>query len=447
MLTRITIILVLCLALSQAKVRIIGPKNLESILQGQEISFALAYFGTVPYGKSLIGQAFLAKPIDGCSYIEPIRTQNQGAFPFFLVMRRSDDKCDAVTQARWAEHAGARVAIIVDDRPENIESVMLRDDGVGTAISIPTIMIPKSEGEHIINQLTSSPSTSVTMSIKFDIGQSDKVRYDIWLSSSNMNSIRFLQRFNKFHRLLEGKAEAHPHYVTFFCFACEMEGFRNPNPNCLSGGRYCASDPDGKGPGTGANVVMEDLRQLCIYQQNPEKWWQYITGFEGPCLNFINSDCSNSIMAKVGIDKAQIEDCMKQSFEGANPNIDDNKILREERERYLKTGVPFYPSIQINNVLYRGNLEPVEHVFDALCASFTHTPEICVNYYNPPVGPKVDYWIIILVVTVILAIFLYCMIFVYKKIVRREMMRQMDSQVSTMVSQYYAMKSTPKAEA
>jgi len=32
----------------------------------------------------------------------------------------------------------------------------------------------------------------------------------------------------------------------------------------VSGGRYCAPDPDGAGVLSGRDIVMEDLRQLCI---------------------------------------------------------------------------------------------------------------------------------------------------------------------------------------
>lgn len=53
-----------------------------------------------------------------------------------------------------------------------------------------------------------------------------------------------------------------PKYVLWYCLACKLDKYKghSDNPNCVSHGRYCAPDPDGKGPATGKNVVIEDLR-------------------------------------------------------------------------------------------------------------------------------------------------------------------------------------------
>ena len=37
------------------------------------------------------------------------------------------------------------------------------------------------------------------------------------------------------------------------------------HPDCFSGGRYCAPDPDMAGPRSGKDIVEEDLRQMCIF--------------------------------------------------------------------------------------------------------------------------------------------------------------------------------------
>ena len=60
----------------------------------------------------------------------------------------------------------------------------------------------------------------------------------------------------------------------------------------------------------------------------------------------------------------EILKCYEESFiteSNSEPDwqIDDNKILSEMREEYLKTNVVFWPSITINSMLYKGNLEPL----------------------------------------------------------------------------------------
>lgn len=48
------------------------------------------------------------------------------------------------------------------------------------------------------------------------------------------------------------------------------------NENCLGSGRYCASDPDGFHIGTGAHIVGEALREICIFKHFPQVWFDYM---------------------------------------------------------------------------------------------------------------------------------------------------------------------------
>ena len=58
----------------------------------------------------------------------------------------------------------------------------------------------------------------------------------------------------------------------------------NCSTQCISGGLYCSIDPDGDlfSGVSGANVVEENLRQLCVYSVEataaPDdfawRWWQ-----------------------------------------------------------------------------------------------------------------------------------------------------------------------------
>lgn len=68
-----------------------------------------------------------------------------------------------------------------------------------------------------------------------------------------------------------------PHYVLWTCGQCRKGGYVEDNKDCVSGGRYCAPDPDLEGPLTGRMVVQENLRQICIAKQTEklpsEKLW------------------------------------------------------------------------------------------------------------------------------------------------------------------------------
>lgn len=59
---------------------------------------------------------------------------------------------------------------------------------------------------------------------------------------------------------MKENVDFNPRYVQSECEACKKLNWSISNDDCLSGGRYCATDPDGTGPLLGRDVVFEDLR-------------------------------------------------------------------------------------------------------------------------------------------------------------------------------------------
>jgi hypothetical protein len=51
------------------------------------------------------------------------------------------------------ENIGVAVAIIVDDSEEDIENVIMSDDGTGGGIRIPSMLIGKTDGKKLIDYL------------------------------------------------------------------------------------------------------------------------------------------------------------------------------------------------------------------------------------------------------------------------------------------------------
>lgn len=48
--------------------------------------------------------------------------------------------CSFVTKVRNAERARASLAVVIDDRQEDIKNVIMGDDGTGTGIRIPSMI-------------------------------------------------------------------------------------------------------------------------------------------------------------------------------------------------------------------------------------------------------------------------------------------------------------------
>ena len=75
-------------------------------------------------------------------------TPTVGESPFILVKKGS---CSITQKVRNIEEAGGHVAIIVDDKDENVEELFLADNGHKGNISILAIIISQTDGNKIIN--------------------------------------------------------------------------------------------------------------------------------------------------------------------------------------------------------------------------------------------------------------------------------------------------------
>lgn len=58
--------------------------------------------------------------------------------------------CTFVNKVRNAERAGASLLVVVDSKVENVTNVIMGDDGTGTGIRIPSMLIGKTDGEMLI---------------------------------------------------------------------------------------------------------------------------------------------------------------------------------------------------------------------------------------------------------------------------------------------------------
>ena len=68
---------------------------------------------------------------------------------------------------------------------------------------------------------------------------------------------------------------------------------------------------------------------------------------------------------------AETEACVKRSFTSKNWNSKtvSNLIIDDEIKYWKSYGSGIYPSIVINNITYRGQIDPLS-VFNAICAGF-----------------------------------------------------------------------------
>ena len=59
-------------------------------------------------------------------------------------------KCSFVTKVRNAERAGTSLWVVADHQQEDVKNVIMGDDGTGTGIRIPSMLIGKAQGKILI---------------------------------------------------------------------------------------------------------------------------------------------------------------------------------------------------------------------------------------------------------------------------------------------------------
>lgn len=138
--------------------------------------------------------------------------------PFFLVER---GECSFVKKVRNLENIGVSVAIVIDDTDEEIENVIMSDEGNGGGIRIPSMIISKNDGKKLVDYiLRSTPEerkqTAVAAYFKLD-RPDNRVEYDIFYSSGNDKALDFIDDFAPTDVKLGDHVLMTPRIVTWSC--------------------------------------------------------------------------------------------------------------------------------------------------------------------------------------------------------------------------------------
>ncbi len=136
-----------------------------------------------------------------------------------VIVDRGD--CTFVTKVRNIEKLGVKMAIIVDDKEENSEFLIMADDGSGHSINIPSYIVRKKEGD-IIKQYAKKEDGAVYVKAELEIAHPDnRVEYELWYSSSldlNFDLVRDLQAYQG---ALSKEALFTPRIFTYSCKYCD----------------------------------------------------------------------------------------------------------------------------------------------------------------------------------------------------------------------------------
>jgi hypothetical protein len=123
----------------------------------------------------------------------------------------------------------------------------------------------------------------------------------------------------------------------------------------------------------GLPEAQEDLRQLCIQKNYPQKFWDYLESFNTRCYSLSQNSsslnaCWRNTTAGLGMDTAAIETCATGS--------DGLGMLMEDEKNANQDGATASPTLFINGMKYSGARTP-EAYKQAICTSFDTAPPEC----------------------------------------------------------------------
>lgn len=372
-----------------------------------------ALFGVPPYGGSIAQNVYYADS-DLCdSNVDthkgfPSRTKGSDGKmdawtpPYILMLDRGG--CTFVQKARNAQRSGAAGVIIADNTClcSDLECVelsdqttcetsepIMADDGSGSDISIPSFLMFKKDADAVKAELRADHPVQIEMVWALP-NPDDRVEYDLWTVPTDPVSRDFLKNFKDVAVKLGKSAYFSPHMYIYDGIKSHCQGNDGVNMCynlCTNNGRYCATDPDNdldKGI-SGADVVKESLRRLCIWKHYGvddgigKEWWNYVAEFMSRCSTpdyFMNEDCVKDAYKHSGVDGTNIERCMNDS--GGLTKDAANAFLDLEIATQTERGVVVLPTAFVNTAAIRGALT-VTNIFTAICAGFSDgtKPLIC----------------------------------------------------------------------
>jgi hypothetical protein len=140
------------------------------------IKASYANFGFVPYGHTMSGHLYYDNVADDfCTEIDEDslifsnelkaleqdeRKERKGNIvtPFMIAARGG---CTFVTKVSNMEEVGVAVGIVVDDAAEDVDDIIMSDDGSGAGIRIPSMLISKKDGDKLLDFLKTATPTEL----------------------------------------------------------------------------------------------------------------------------------------------------------------------------------------------------------------------------------------------------------------------------------------------
>jgi hypothetical protein len=265
-----------------------------------------ALFGDSPEGSSVIGRLYYPNVTTGANSTTGCSMGSYAGIPDGSVVLVDRGSCAFSLKVLNAQRAGAVGVIVADNTwlcgldvdecsdyacrgcPWGVQvtpscSCDLRfmgDDGSGASVSIPSMLIGQSDGEVVKSRLASGEGVLVSMVWDLPVS-SGAVEMSLFTHAEDANAQAYRSAFEPYLPYLlgggAGAVEASPitprlaftpHFYIYDGAKLGCGTVFDCSTQCVNNQLYCSMDPDGdiNAGISGAMVVTENLRQICVWQ-------------------------------------------------------------------------------------------------------------------------------------------------------------------------------------
>ena len=421
-------------------VHIWEPASLRNLYTAKPLEYAIANFGTVPYGHTIYGTVFKATPIDACSALAPLDwDKNKGTMILFV----ERGNCHFAEKVLNAQKIGAGLVFIGDTTDEDVKKIMPveRTEELISKIRIPSILINKEDAINFRRALEEGKDKSITLAVNFQlVKRTDKSNIKMILQTDDYRSYEAVSALKGYYKPFHQYMDLTFHYKVFKNLPLVFD----PS-NCVEmDGLYCALNTSGK---TDSNLLGETLRQICLFNDDFEKYAHYMESVRKGCFENDQSIVDNFKACTAKVYKSEYDEKKRTELDNCTDLKGDRtkELLEANNEKIKYNLINYSPLIFINGYFYKGNYKDSNHLMESFCNSFETPPGDCTKL--DAFQQYVDYssqGILIFIVKSLLFAFFFMLVgitvfyLLYRKRMRSKFDLELNNKINEALAKYYA---------
>ena len=457
------ILIISILSFIKSNLVVIGPSELISRYYNKPIEVV---FGKLSDTSNFYvhGEVFLENKTqshDACSELEFLSAnmnQNEYVENFKILLAYNGD-CSVIQKARNAQNAGASMLLLINNNDEDIKNVLLEDDGSGNDIKIPIGLISLTNGRIMQNYMESNPKSRVMVEINFqEKTAKKKVEFKFFFSSSELKAYELINNITQYSEKFSNQFEFIPIYVIH-----QSPSYDPQKPsrqlNCVTKGKYCYFPKQSTIIQDGQRILMESLRQKCMFEKSKEQknYYEYMNTFYKTCITYdipkFNERCAKESLDILGYPVNYLDECVADSFGVksllSSTYIDnENTIFKKEYDEILKYKLTSFPAIVIDDKPLEGIIKE-NKVMYALCNAVKVKPDFCSvltgeESWHFSIKKKKNWIYTLIVIIIIINILLFC---TFRKYIMRQINDKInfntidfDGRINNFVTNYMSLK-------